>query len=349
MKAKHSCVAALLLGSLAFTPQVWAVDATTQPRPSIIMPKADTAPLVDIARAGDRLVTVGEKGHILLSDDGKNWRQVVAPVSRMLTKVFFLNDTTGWAIGYDAAILKTTDAGETWTLQHFNPDPGWPFYGIYFINESTGWVMGERGTFLRSDDGGESWNEVETPVAELGMHLNGMMTLGKTESGEDCLFMYGEKGVMARSGDGGNTWHLITTPYVGSWFGALPHKEHGVILFGLRGNVYATDDISTLPTEDPYEWDEYGRESVTDAAQLAEMGWRQLDNPVIESLFGGSEMSDGSRILTGVNGSIIRVNAAADQIEKVDSPIEFTLGDAASSASGLVVVGANGIATIPSP
>src|SRR5690349_8937389 len=36
--------------------------------------------LLDVARAGSRLVAVGDRGHVLLSDDeGGTWRQVIVP------------------------------------------------------------------------------------------------------------------------------------------------------------------------------------------------------------------------------------------------------------------------------
>ena len=43
-------------------------------------------------RAGNRLVAVGERGTILLSDDGQAWRQVPSPVSVGLTGVSFGDD-----------------------------------------------------------------------------------------------------------------------------------------------------------------------------------------------------------------------------------------------------------------
>ena len=38
------------------------------------MPLADRALVLDIARAGTRLIAVGERGQVLLSDDGESWR-----------------------------------------------------------------------------------------------------------------------------------------------------------------------------------------------------------------------------------------------------------------------------------
>jgi len=72
--------------------------------------------LMDITRAGDRLVTVGERGFALLSDDaGKSWRAVATPVTRSLTNVDFENDKLGVAVGHGGSIVRTEDGGQTWT------------------------------------------------------------------------------------------------------------------------------------------------------------------------------------------------------------------------------------------
>ncbi len=52
-------------------------------------------------KAGNRLVAVGERGIVLLSDDaGLNWKQVDVPVSVTLTGVQFVSPMKGWAIGH---------------------------------------------------------------------------------------------------------------------------------------------------------------------------------------------------------------------------------------------------------
>ncbi|BCW87226.1 Ycf48-like protein [Alphaproteobacteria bacterium SO-S41] len=76
--------------------------------------------LLGVARAGNRIVAVGEFGHVALSDDeGKTWRQAKrVPVETTLTSVTFLDANTGWAAGHDKTILMTADGGETWTVQY---------------------------------------------------------------------------------------------------------------------------------------------------------------------------------------------------------------------------------------
>lgn len=80
--------------------------------------KAATSLLLDIDTAGQRLVAVGERGHILYSEDGgDSWSQAVVPTTAMLTRVFFVDEQTGWAVGHDGNILHSRDGGVNWELQ----------------------------------------------------------------------------------------------------------------------------------------------------------------------------------------------------------------------------------------
>lgn len=88
------------------------------PASAPIMPLASRSLLLDIAPAGERLVVVGERGHILSSQDGGNsWQQAVVPTIQMLTAVYFIDDQRGWAVGHDGLILVSDDSGTTWRIQ----------------------------------------------------------------------------------------------------------------------------------------------------------------------------------------------------------------------------------------
>jgi len=83
-----------------------------------IMPLAAQSLLLDIATAGQRLVVVGERGHILYSDDhGNSWQQSRVPTTQLLTAVFFVDSQHGWAVGHDGLILASDDAGLNWRIQ----------------------------------------------------------------------------------------------------------------------------------------------------------------------------------------------------------------------------------------
>src|SRR6185295_6805846 len=84
-------------------------------KPAEHEPFAATSLLLDLARAGSRLVAVGERGHVMLSDDeGATWRQAKSvPTRDMLTAVFFADGEYGWAVGHDETILNTVDGGRS--------------------------------------------------------------------------------------------------------------------------------------------------------------------------------------------------------------------------------------------
>ena len=93
-----------------------AVDALDLPATRSAL--APRSLLNGLARAGDRVVAVGQRGHVLYSDDaGVNWQQAEVPVSSDLVAVSFPSASSGWAVGHDGVIIHTSDAGATWSRQ----------------------------------------------------------------------------------------------------------------------------------------------------------------------------------------------------------------------------------------
>ncbi len=86
--------------------------------PALQSPKAAKSMLLGVARAGDRLVAVGERGIVVYSDDqGASWTQATVPVSVTLTAVHFASRDRGWAVGHDGVILGSNDGGRNWSKQ----------------------------------------------------------------------------------------------------------------------------------------------------------------------------------------------------------------------------------------
>src|SRR5438445_3138452 len=91
------------------------VDALLRPAEMVREPQR--AVYLAATRAGERIVAVGERGLIAVSDDGGgHWRQVSVPVSATLTGVQFVSAKVGWAVGHYGVVLGTRDGGETWAL-----------------------------------------------------------------------------------------------------------------------------------------------------------------------------------------------------------------------------------------
>ena len=196
-------------------------------RPSVLAPRAAAGLLLSVAKAGSKFVAVGQRGGILLSDDGLKWKQVQVPADATLVRVFFVDDSHGWAVGYDGTILATEDGGSSWTLAQFDAAWGKPYFDVLFFDPQNGFVAGGNGRLQKTADGGKTWEAIESPVLEDQPNL---YTL--TKLGNGGLLLTGERGFIAHSSDQGSTWTQLKSPYTGSYFGAVAAGDSGVVLFG---------------------------------------------------------------------------------------------------------------------
>lgn len=162
--------------------------------------------LLDATRAGDRVVVVGDRGVVLLSDDGgRTYRQARAvPTRATLTAVSFADALNGWAAGHWGVILHTTDGGETWSLQREDTAVDQPLFSIWFKDLRSGYATGLWSLLLSTDDGGETWREVNVPPAADSSRAD--RNLFKVFADERAnLFIAAERGVVYKSSDGGIT------------------------------------------------------------------------------------------------------------------------------------------------
>jgi photosystem II stability/assembly factor-like uncharacterized protein len=307
-----------------------------EPLPALMVPDASRHMIMDIAHAGSRLVAVGDYGNIVVSDDGQEWRQVPSPVDVMLVRLYFSDALRGWAVGYDGVVLHTEDGGEQWRIQRWSPGDR-TLYDVIFLDQRRGIAVGGYGTYLSTDDGGETWVEEDLDISLPGLHFNAI-----TQLGDGSLFLSGERGLLALSHDDGMHWQVVDSPYMGSIFGAVPMGERGVVIHGLRGNVYVADDIGAVVTMESEDWDEYERETITDPEAVAELGWRQLENPGSDSLFGGTSLPDGA-LLVGVNGVVQRVTLGSDEVRTLPTGEGGTLVNLIEHEGAWIAVGRRGV------
>jgi photosystem II stability/assembly factor-like uncharacterized protein len=221
--------------------------------------------LTGLALAGRRAVAVGQRGHVLLSDDaGKSWQQAEVPVSADLVAVQFPTATAGWAVGHDGVVLHSADAGKTWTRQldgrslgevlvaHYtrSGDDKWlaeakrfaaqgaenPFLDVWFDDARNGTIVGAFGLVLRTADGGKTWEPLlHATDNPKGLHLYAVRRIGAD------LFLAGEQGTALKLDRDSGRFSALTLPYKGTLFG-LVGKERVVLAHGLRGNVVRSTD-----------------------------------------------------------------------------------------------------------
>lgn len=271
-----------------------------KPRAAEAAPMSEHRLLTRVVPAGNSLVAVGARGHILRSDDGSAWTQVPAPVDVLLTSVFFVDARQGWAVGHDASILHSTDGGRSWQLQNYQPELNLALLDVLFLDASHGLAVGAYGLMLETRDGGAHWSRLELPLTQEGLHFNALARLG-----DGALLLVGEEGMMALSRDDGASWERLASPYESSLFAVLASGRSGAVVAGLRGHVFRSDEIGAG-------------------------SWQRLDTGSVQSVFGLAAMPGGRVGLAGLNAFL----AVLDPAGRVEPQAWRRTGVAATPGAG---------------
>jgi photosystem II stability/assembly factor-like uncharacterized protein len=314
MRVLGGFVAALALAASA---QEQTAAPSAKPRPAEVAPLSAKSLLLGVAAAGKTLVAVGDRGNILLSEDGAAWKQVPVPVNATLTTVAFADENHGWVGGHDSVLLHTSDGGRSWALQNFKPELNKPVLSLLVLDRERAFAAGAYGLLLSTTDGGKTWTDVEAPpILEEGLHLNALIRLGNGE-----LFLAGEMGLIGISPDG-TAWERLTPPYEGSLFGALPRGEKGALVFGLRGNVFISDDVRAG-------------------------NWTKVETGTFQSLFGGAMLPSGEALLVGADGESLLIDATGKARKAALAALgSVTMSSVQPWNGKLVVVGESGVSVL---
>ncbi|MGH7836247.1 MAG: WD40/YVTN/BNR-like repeat-containing protein [Candidatus Binataceae bacterium] len=116
-----------------------------------------------------------------------------------------------FVVGAKAALLTSTDKGQTWTRQTLHERDGndlfqdRDLYSIRFAPDGkTALIVGELGTILRSTDGGETWKAVDSGTTKNLMKVCLVDAQNAVAVGSD--------GIIVRTTDGGEHWQTEKCP-----------------------------------------------------------------------------------------------------------------------------------------
>ena len=319
--------------------------------PAQVSQLAARSQLTAIAQAGQRLVAVGARGVVLLSDDqGAHWKQAQVPISSDLVAVQFVSPTQGWAVGHDGVIVHSNDAGESWSKQldgrdlleqltahfkaasaqgdeqagqylelvqlNFGNGPEQPFLGVWFENEQTGYAVGAFGTLMMTRDGGSTWESwIEKIDNPNSFHLNAIVGI----AGE--LYIASEQGTVFKLDRAQQRFIALSTGYAGSLFGVTGDKDF-LLAHGLRGSAYRS----------------------TDGGQ----SWSRVDTGNGAGLVAGVVDRDGAVLLASQAGVVLRSDDKGKSFRPLESvrPYMFA-GLSQVDGAQVAIVGMSGVQIAP--
>ncbi len=182
---------------------------------------------------------------LITSINYSQWEwQYPKPQGNDLNSVHFVNENVGFAVGLFGTIIKTTDAGENWSLlktsvyNHLT--------SVDFVNTNVGYVVGSEGIILKTTDGGTTWKKL-TSTTDKNLYSVSFVD-------ENLGFAVGDNATILKTSNGGNTWikqisyttnNLSKVKFINSTTGYIIGEKGTILKTVTSGLVWLTVNITT--------------------------------------------------------------------------------------------------------
>jgi photosystem II stability/assembly factor-like uncharacterized protein len=320
---------------------------------------------MDVTRAGDRLIAVGERGHILLSgDSGKSWTQVAVPVSVTLTAACFPTAETGWVVGHDGVVLRSDDGGHTWRKQLDGR-----VINRLMREKITRVIEMARKRLDRAEPDRRARLEYRLESLEFFLDdIEMAVAEGPTRPLMDLWFrneregiVVGAFGAILSTVDGGESWvpllDRIDNPDGFHYYGICRCGD-ALYIAGEAGMLFRSDDWGRhwQRLQSPYEGTFFGIAGSGDGAMVAAYGlrgslflshdqgktWTAAPNRNRASISGGTVTTDGTLALACVDGTILESRDRGRTFTALSHRFPGSIAVVETRGGDLVVAGLGG-------
>ncbi len=193
----------------------------------------------------------GEDGSIYRSEDGgKTFKKIKEAHGAAIKRIYFADNTVGYAVGDYQNLFKTEDGGKTWKLVGFpeefkvveevgggKPDETFrkSAYSLtlLFMDEKFGFAAGFD-SLIATEDGGASWKKVELPVV--------MIIYAMDAFDASNIVAVGNLGFAVVSENGGKTWKKAETGTTKHLYDVCVASEKVAVAAGEDGALLFTED-----------------------------------------------------------------------------------------------------------
>jgi len=280
-----------------------------------------------IERMGERLISVGERGVIVYSDDqGASWKQAQVPVSTLITSIDAVNANQAWAVGHSGSILYSADAGANWQLQLDGRQAN-----ALLLAHAQAKVETLKTELAQADEADQEDLQFSLEDAEFALsNAQFDLDLGPANPFLDVLFLnekqgyaVGAYGLFVKTLDGGATWQTVA------------HLLENFDRYHLNVISQLADDTLIIAGEAGTLFASYDRGET----------WETLYGPYQGSFFGmQANGAENEVLLYGLKGNIFKTLDGGQSWERIDVDVETSLTASAMSASGrLAIVGLSGV------
>ena len=340
--------------------------------PAIQTESAQTSLLLDAVTSGERVLVVGEQGHILYSDDnGSSWTHADVPVSLAITAVAFGSPGQAWAAAHDGFLLQSTDNGASWQIKLTGIDVARLSVAaaeerVKFLEaaleqatpearEDLEWALDDA-TFAVDDATAAIEEGVTTPLLNVWF------------ANENDGYAMGAYGVFLHTSDGGSTWSLdsnrLDNPDKYHLYGMTRSSAGALLVAGEAGTLFHSQDRGQTwqRPESPYQGSFFGTVAAADGSLLVYglkgnvfrsvddgATWSVVDTGDQRTLLGGMTRADGTIVLVGSAGAVLSSEDNGSSFRTIPTTGNRVYSGVTETADGrLLLVGFGGVSSIDS-
>jgi photosystem II stability/assembly factor-like uncharacterized protein len=135
------------------------------------------------------------------------WFTANSGTTNNLNGAYLLDSGIGFVVGDSGTILKTSDAGMTWSPLTSGTTNA--LYDVYFFDPTQGVAVGEQGLIIRTTNGGTGWQPVPSGVKDSlrSVSFSGVNGISGGDSQD-----------IVRSPDSGASWQVSQSGFFGGGF-----------------------------------------------------------------------------------------------------------------------------------
>jgi len=170
------------------------------------------------------------------------WRwQNPLPAGNYLRAVQMVTLQTVYACGDGGNVMKSTDGGDSWTLESGILGIRSNFDCLSFLDENYGFCAGDSGRIIKTTDGGVTWQLMN---ANTTAKTTGILTVDNS-----ITILVNQAGAILRTTDGGTTWNAVPSEGFPELTGIRMLRRNFITIVGYQGTVLkSTDVFASNPT-----------------------------------------------------------------------------------------------------
>jgi photosystem II stability/assembly factor-like uncharacterized protein len=263
----------------------------------------------------------------------------------------FIDSSKGWIVGDWGCIIRTSDGGHTWEVQHSGVEAD--LYNVFFLDENYGWAVGNRGTILHTKNGGKNWL-IQQYGTVTSAYISSVYFADSLNGWTDGTSGGGQ---YYRTTNGGNNWQMAQIPGVSySWELSSMDFTDSLFFWALTGvnEISHTEDGGNtwISNYSPTGWGEiffvnHDTGWVTANSQIFRTNdraatWIEQDHPNQGGVIYGLHFTDPLHGWAAGEYILLKTNDGGETWESTETDVLFWNVEFSGISNGWAVGGWNG-------